>query len=171
MANYFEDRVVEHPGRVTMTPVAGESNTYDMSRAEGTVTTEGTRFNADTFNEISNAIHAYGTCSTAAGTTAKVVACDGFVLRTGATISVKFTNANTTDSACTLNVNNTGAIGILTIPRSSYSSGATSTDIKGAWEYYEVKDFVYDGTNWILLNPNLITSVELNNIETALGIR
>ena len=56
MANYFTDRVVEYPGRVIMTPVQGEANTYDMSRAEGNVTTEGTPFNAETFNGIADDI-------------------------------------------------------------------------------------------------------------------
>ena len=56
MANYFTDRVVQYPGRVVMTPVQGEANTYDMSRAEGNVTAEGTRFNADTFNDIADDI-------------------------------------------------------------------------------------------------------------------
>lgn len=54
--NTFVDRVVQYPGRVIMTPVSGEANTYDMSRAEGTVTTEGTRFNSDTFNGIADEI-------------------------------------------------------------------------------------------------------------------
>lgn len=56
MANYFTDRVVQYPGRVTMVPVQGEANTYDMSRAEGTVTTEGTPFNAAIFNSIADDI-------------------------------------------------------------------------------------------------------------------
>lgn len=56
MANYFTDRVVEYPGRVIMTPVQGEANTYDMSRAEGNVTIAGTPFNAETFNDIADDI-------------------------------------------------------------------------------------------------------------------
>lgn len=52
----FTDRVVQYPGRVTMVPVQGEANTYDMSRSEGTVTTEGTPFNAATFNSIADDI-------------------------------------------------------------------------------------------------------------------
>lgn len=56
MANYFTDRVVQHPGRVVMNPVSGEANTYDMSRAEGTVAAEGTPFNAATFNQIADDI-------------------------------------------------------------------------------------------------------------------
>lgn len=56
MANsYFTDRVVQYPGRVTMTPT-GNTNEYDLARAEGNVTKQGTPFNADTFNEIANQI-------------------------------------------------------------------------------------------------------------------
>lgn len=54
--NGFTDRVVQYPGRVVMTPVQGEANTYDMSRSEGTVTKEGTPFNAQTFNGIADDI-------------------------------------------------------------------------------------------------------------------
>lgn len=53
-------------------------------------------------------INHYGVCSTAAGTAAKVVACNNFKLVTGARIAVKFT-ATDTAGTCTLNINNTGA--------------------------------------------------------------
>lgn len=56
MADYFVDRVVEHPGRVQMTPVSGQSDVYDMARAEGAVTETGTPFNAATFNAIAQDI-------------------------------------------------------------------------------------------------------------------
>lgn len=48
----FEDRLVEHPGRVVLTPVEGETNTYDAdyTSAEGEVTQEGTMLNADEMN-------------------------------------------------------------------------------------------------------------------------
>lgn len=56
MANtYFTDRVVQYPGRVTMTPT-GNTNEYDLARAEGNVTEAGTPFNADAFNSIANQI-------------------------------------------------------------------------------------------------------------------
>lgn len=166
MANYFTDRVVQYPGRVVMTPVSGEANTYDMSRAEGTVTEEGTPFNADAFNEIANRIHAYGTCSTGASTAAKVVTCPGFVLETGATITVHFTNAQTSTSSVTLNVNSTGAKTVYGPPRSTTSS----TRMDGAWEANEAKTFVYDGTYWRILDRNIITSSELSDLETKLGL-
>ena len=46
----FVDRVVEHPGRVRLTPVEGVENVYDMTREEGTVTEEGTPLNATNLN-------------------------------------------------------------------------------------------------------------------------
>lgn len=46
----FTDRVVEHPGRVKLTPVTGQSNVYDMERAEGDEYTEGTLLNALNLN-------------------------------------------------------------------------------------------------------------------------
>jgi len=55
----FIDRVVEHPGRFTLTNAdTGEVlGTFDLTRAEGTVTTEGTQLNAANLNqEISGAI-------------------------------------------------------------------------------------------------------------------
>lgn len=176
MANYFKDRVVQHPGRVTMSPVSGQSDTYDVTRAEGTVTEEGTPFNADTFNEIAQDIIDmipkgngrlwYGTCSTGASTSAKVVTCAGFTLTTGAMIAVRFNNEQTSTSTITLNVNSTGAKSVYGVARSTTSI----TRMDGAWEANETKIFVYDGTYWRIVNQNIITSAELTSLETALGI-
>lgn len=44
------DRIVEYPGRITLTAVSGEEDTYDVTRAEGTVTQEGTAINATNLN-------------------------------------------------------------------------------------------------------------------------
>lgn len=162
MANYFEDRVVEHPGRVTMTPVEGELNTYDMSRAEGTVTKPGTPFNADTFNGIANTIHAYGTCATAAGTSTKVVECPGFVLNAGAKISVLFTNESTYTGATYINVNNTGA-------KRVRSTSESTAKVNGLWNAGEVVDFVYDGSSWLITGQDL-TADEIKALEDLLGI-
>lgn len=88
------------------------------------------------FDGSANIIH-YGTCSTAAGTAAKTVACTGFVLQTGARIIVLFSNANTAANP-TLNVNSTGAHAIR-----YQGANITATYIQnGAYE------FVYDGTNY-----------------------
>ena len=53
----FVDRVVQHPNRVRLTPVSGETNVYDMTRAEGTITTPGTPLNKKNLtNEVKTLI-------------------------------------------------------------------------------------------------------------------
>lgn len=42
----FEDREVQFPNRVKLTPVTGQPNTYDVERAEGIITTPGTPLTA-----------------------------------------------------------------------------------------------------------------------------
>ena len=91
----------------------------------------------------------YGTCSTAAATVAKVVTCSGFVLETGATIVVKFTNYNTGSSA-TLNVNSTGAKSI-----KMYGTTATNTYM---WRSGEAVLFVYDGSYWQMVGMGTATT-------------
>lgn len=86
-------------------------------------------------------IHHFSTCSTAAATAAKVVSCTGFVLGTGARITVKFTVTNTAANP-TLNVNSTGAKAIM------YRGSAISAGYLAANRVYE---FVYDGTDWELV--------------------
>ena len=44
------DRIVEYPGRIKLTAVSGETDTYDVERAEGQVTQEGTPINAANLN-------------------------------------------------------------------------------------------------------------------------
>lgn len=54
----FTDRVVEHPGRYTLTDTGGaELGTYDLSRDEGTVTEAGTPLNAAHLNPVINEIN------------------------------------------------------------------------------------------------------------------
>lgn len=51
--NQFVDRVVEHPGRYTLTDTGGSVlGTYDLSRTEGTVTEAGTPLNAANMNLV-----------------------------------------------------------------------------------------------------------------------
>lgn len=46
----FVDRIVDHPGRVRLTPVSGETNVYDITREEGEVYEPGTLLNANNLN-------------------------------------------------------------------------------------------------------------------------
>jgi hypothetical protein len=95
----------------------------------------------------SSDIYFYGTCSTAAGTAAKTVTLQSgstFLLKTGATVIVKFTNKNSASSP-TLNINGTGAK-----PIYRYGTTAASTsDGTSGWRAGSVHMFTYDGTGWI----------------------
>ena len=96
-----------------------------------------------TFNG-SAAITHYGTCSTAAATAEKAVACTSWTLVTGAIIWIKFTVTNTAAVAnLQLNVNSTGAKAI------KYRGGnLPSVGILTANRLY---GFIYDGTNFELI--------------------
>ena len=88
----------------------------------------------------------YATCSTAASTKAKAATVQNsgnFALETGAKVIVKFTNTNTHTSP-TLQVNNLTA-------KSIYYAGSVFKDIIANHLY----EFVYDGSNWVVLNPPL----------------
>ena len=47
----FVDRVPAHPGRITLTPVTGQANTYDMARADNPTET-GTPLDKATFDSM-----------------------------------------------------------------------------------------------------------------------
>lgn len=86
----------------------------------------------------------YGTCTTSASTAAKVVTCSGFVLATGARISVLFQYVmQTVTSAWTLNVNGTGA-------KTVYKDGkVTANGNSVCWGMAnQVASFIYNGTGW-----------------------
>lgn len=83
-------------------------------------------------------INAYAVCSTAAAAAEKGVACQGFVLKTGAEITVRFTNTNTAANP-TLNVNNTGAKPIY------YRGAAINAGCLAAKHTYT---FRYNGTQY-----------------------
>lgn len=100
----------------------------------------------------SAAITHYGTCSTAAGTAAKTVACTSFTLVTGSRIVIKFTVTNTAASP-TLNVNSTGAKAI------QYRGAAITAGYLAANRTYE---FVYDGTNY-----QLVGDIDTNTTYSA----
>lgn len=94
-------------------------------------------------------IHRYGECSTAAGTAAKTVTLSdsmSFTLAAGASVFVKFANANSVASP-TLAVNGTTAKAIM-----RYGTTAPSTSAKTSWQAGSVVHLVYDGTYWQMVN-------------------
>ena len=130
-----------HPAQTTVTGNAGSATKLATAR-----TIDGVSFNGS-----ANITH-YGSCSTAAATAAKVVACPGFSLGTGATITVKFTVTNTASNP-TLNVNGTGAKAIY------YRGAAIPAGYLAANRTYK---FVYNGTQY-----ELVGDVDTNTTYTA----
>lgn len=94
----------------------------------------------------------YGTCDTAAASQVKVVTlqnADGFALRVGTVIRVKFTYTNSYNATSTatvqLNVNNTGAKNI--VGGASAVATGTNTTYFGRAGY--VNTYVYNGSQWV----------------------
>lgn len=101
------------------------------------------------FNGSADITH-YGTCYTASDTGDKTVTVTGFVLETGARVTVKFLNSNTASNP-TLNVDNgsayTGAKAIMYRGTSSVSGSSNYY----RWQSGDIVDFIYDGTNWVMV--------------------
>lgn len=115
------------------------------------------------FNGSANIIH-YGTCSTAAATTAKTVSCTGFTLVTGAWIAVKFTVTNTgAVGSLTLNVNGTGAKGIKYRNANLGSAGYLAAN--------RVYMFVYDGTYYQLVGDINIDNNTYDRVKYGVNIK
>ena len=90
----------------------------------------------------------YGDCKTSGSATEKVVTTTGsdiFKLKSGVTIQVKFTHANTAAHP-KLNVNNTGAETIFI-----YNASISSTS-QYNWEDNAVVNFVYNGIGWYVVD-------------------
>lgn len=112
---------------------------------------------------------AYGTCSTAAATAAKVVTISGntqWTLTTGSMITVKFTETNTAANP-TLNVNSTGAYAI-------YYNNAeyTSSSSYGGYANRNIT-YQFDGTYWVFISwsydSNSDTKVQQDAAITTAG--
>ena len=113
--------------------------------------------NALTFGDTYVLTTPYATCSTAAGTAAKVATItpgSAFSLETGVRVSVKFTNALSV-AAPTLNVNSSGAKAI-------YFRGATLSSAQ-YWAAGSTVDFVYDGNYWQMLGSQHNSTYSLSS--------
>lgn len=114
----------------------------------------------------------YGTCSTAAGTAAKVVTLAESAgwpgLIAGVIVGVKFTNTNTysnvTTSPITLNVNSTGAKNIwYANTHSGAGNTGANTTAYGRANY--INYYMYDGTYWVWMS----SSVDNNNTNYVIN--
>lgn len=110
-------------------------------------------------------VNRFGTCSTAAGTAAKTVSITSgtFTLEAGATVSVKFSNANTANSA-TLNVNSTGAKTITVAGQGLSTTTGTAYLLQGTCT------FVYDGIYWQFIGTNNAYQKEDTSGQHALAL-
>lgn len=95
----------------------------------------------------------YGTCATAAGTQEKAVACNLFAasdLQPGTFLTVTFASAQTYNGQPLLNVNGTGAVGVV--------RQGTTAPARYFWLAGETVQFVYDGTNWAIVDGGIATT-------------
>ena len=101
----------------------------------------------------------YAVCATAAATVGKEVSITTgtFSLKAGATVRVKFTNANTAASP-TLNVNNTGAKNI-------YSQGVQITTGNNKGLLKGVCTFIYDGTQYHILGGAVVSIDDIQDLS------
>ena len=147
-----EDHV--HPVQESVTGSSGScsGNSASASKLATKRTINGVQFDG------SANIHHYGACSTAAGTAAKTVALSGFVLATGAEVTVKFSATNTAANP-TLNVNNTGAKGI------RYLGAAVAAGYLAAGRIYRL---LYDGSYWNIVGDIYIHAGSVSEEQEAL---
>lgn len=123
-------------------------NESNLSVLEATKLTTARNVDGVSFDGSAN-IHHFGSCTTAAATAAKTVTLDdsmSFTLAKGASVFVKFTNANSVASP-TLAVNGTTAKAIM-----RYGTTAPSTSAKTSWQAGSVVHLVYDGTYWQMVS-------------------
>ena len=125
------DRQPEYPGRVQLTPVQGQTNTYDLTRADG-ATVAGTPLNKALLDEF---LAASGTTSGTAS--ALTLAQDGFQLFDGATVRIKL--STNTDGVLSLDVNGTG----------SYPLDVRPGALAGSWH-----TVMFTGTQWVSVDAD-----------------
>jgi hypothetical protein len=100
----------------------------------------------------------YGTCSTAAGTQTKAVTVAGFRKYVGATVTVRFTYANTASNPMLkLQSDSSGsnaATGYILV-NGSYMSGGNN------WAAGDVVSFVWDGTYWRVGDGGTLSKIQV----------
>ena len=126
-------------------PLAGELIVYDADSTQGPRIKIGDETTTVTDLPFVEAIPTgiFGVCDTAADVATKTVTIDGFKLKTGAVVVIKFTYANSVASP-TLNVNGTGDIPMY---RYGTTEISTATTVSG-WTAGAIQMFIYDGAGW-----------------------
>lgn len=139
--------------------------TYVTTEPSGTLDAQASTATGGVFNAprvraplVQSNTSYYGTCSTSAGTSAKVVSCSSFVLVTGATIAVYFSNGNTYASTVSLNVNSTGAKNV------QHKGSDTSATNQLLFDGPCVVTFTYTGSKWAYITRDALPAATSSNI-------
>lgn len=119
----MQDRIPRYAGRVLMTPVSGQPNTYDMVRADEPIQ-EGTKLNKALFDY---ALAANGVTEGNGKEYSLINGAEGFTLTDGAKINFCLHVASEINP--TLNINNQGAKPILSAPNVPLKIGTEA----GVW--------------------------------------
>ena len=156
LSNSNFETAIASGGSLATNTKAIVGTTYRVGAASQWVTPR--VINGMNINGAANRVN-YGSCSTAAGTAAKTVACAEYALQTGGEITVKFTVTNTAKNP-TLNVNSTGAKPIY------YRGAAISASYLAANRTYT---FRYNGTQYDLVG-DVNTNTDVNVVQTNLAV-
>ena len=145
--------------------VPADAKFTDTTYSNATTTTAGL-MSANDKLKLDYTNIAYGTCSTAAATSAKVITLSGntkWTLQKGSVVIVKFTNTNTASSV-TLNVNNTGAKRI-------WVNNAVYTGTSAQYCGYANRNliYVYDGTYWVWIFGGYDSNTTYSNATLGQG--
>lgn len=140
---------------------ADHTHQYAGSSSVGGAATSAVKLNTTrtidgvSFDGSANITH-YGTCSTSASTSSKTSSITGFTLATGATVIIKFSDANTASST-TLNISDTGA-------KTVQVNGQNMTAADG-WGAGACIKFVYDGTYYQVIGAP-VSPIPTSTINT-----
>lgn len=159
------------------TPVSGGTTKFttggaytELNKKVDKVTGKGLSTNdfTDAYEvKLNNTNVAYGTCSTAAATAAKVITISGtptnWSLNAGSRITIKFSATNTASNP-TFNVNGTGA-------KSVWYNTAVITTSKLSYAGYANRpmDFVYDGTQYVFTGWSVDSDSTYSNASLGQG--
>lgn len=138
----------------------GNSETAVMSQKAVTEKMDAISEQIDNYSNVS-----YGTCSTVAGTSEKVVTVDNenWELKVGAVVMVKFTTSNSASNV-KLNVNGTGAYPI-------WYNNAEYTSTGTAYTGYEnrVIGYMFDGAHWVWIMQSYDSNTTYTNVKLGHG--
>ena len=139
--------------------------TTDTTYSVATTSAAGLMSAADK-TKINNTNIAYGTCSTAAATAAKVITISGntnWTLTAGSLIMIKFTETNTAENP-TFNVNGTGAKSVW------YSTSViTTSSLSYAGYANRPATYMYDGTQFVFVSWSYDTNTTYTNVKLGHG--